>query len=208
MANPQSGKKKLIGCPNCDLLINKNSVQEGYNICCPRCKYVLRRSCRNSINRTLALSITGLLFFFPACLMPLLTLNSFGLTANCTMVRGVFQMFSNGYWWMSFLVLFSSVLVPFITLFLLATITFLVKTGHYSATLRKVLKLYQTLHEWVMLDVYIIGILIAYLKMDNFGDLHTGPGLLFFTGLLIMAIMASITFDINLIWNRFEVFDK
>lgn len=208
MTNPQFLKKKLIGCPHCDLLIKKNSVQEGYNICCPRCGSVLIKSCANSINRTLALSITGLLLFYPACFLPVLTLEIFGQSGHCTMIKGVLQMFSSGFWWMSFLVLFCSVIVPFTALLLLMIITFLVKIGQYSPTLRKTLKLYQMLHEWAMLDVYLIGILIAFIKMNDFGDISTGPGLLCFIGLLFMVIMASITFDSNLIWNRIEVLGK
>ena len=194
----------LVGCPYCDLLIQAKPLRKGYNLFCPRCDAVLLKSSKDSINRTLALSISGIILFFPACFLPLLKLNILGYSGYCTMLKGVVQMYRNGYWWMTFLVLFCSVLVPFVTLFLLFGISLSAKMEKFPPILKNALKLHHALSKWTMLDVYMIGILIAYIKMKDYGDILAGIGLYCFAGLLCVATLTMLSFDSHLIWNMFE----
>lgn len=197
-------QETLVGCPYCDLLIKHRASNQGFDACCPRCGALLIKASTDSLNRTLALSISGIIIFFPACFLPLLELNIFGYTGSCTMIKGVLQMIKTGYWWMSGLVLFCSILAPIFIQFLLFIITCSLILGLRPAILVQALKLYQTLTEWAMLDVYMLGILIAFIKMKDFGDLFSGPGLYCFIGLLGMTTLSMLSFDKGLAWTLLE----
>lgn len=196
--------ENLIGCPDCDLLVRKSHPKTGYNMACPRCGALLLKFRNNSIDRTLALSLSGLILFFPACFLPLLNFKVLGFSGKCTMVKAAVQMFSSGYWWMGFLVLFCSILVPFIVLSILFFISFSVRMGRYPAIIGKTLKAYHHLSEWTMLDVYMIGILISLIKMKDYGELYSGLGLYSFIGLLAMVIMTMLSFDSHYVWDQLE----
>lgn len=201
---PALKKESLFGCPDCDLLVKREHSEKNQDARCPRCGALLSRAHNNSINRTFALSLSGLFLFLPACLLPLLSLNILGHSGHCTMLKGVLQMKANGYVWMSFLVLFCSVVVPVIVLGLLAMITGCIKMGFFPAYLVTALKMYQKLSEWTMLDVYMISILIALIKMKDFGDIFSGPGLYCFAALLGMSNLAMVAFEPGLIWELIE----
>lgn len=198
------GQEDLIGCPDCDLLIRKKNPKKGYNMACPRCGSILVKSRHNSIDRTLALSLSGLFLFFPACFLPLLNFNVLGYSGRCTMIKAAVQMFASGYWWMGFLVLFCSILVPLLVLSILFMISFSVKLGRYPLMTGKALKAYHHLSEWTMLDVYMLGILISLIKMKDYGEIYNGLGLYSFIGLLIMVILTMLSFDSRHVWDQLE----
>ncbi|MDD5412330.1 MAG: paraquat-inducible membrane protein A, partial [Methylobacter sp.] len=59
-------KIEFDACPECDLLLNTALPAIGEKAHCPRCGYLLQRPRKQSIERTFALSIAGLILIFPA----------------------------------------------------------------------------------------------------------------------------------------------
>jgi paraquat-inducible protein A len=55
--------EQVIACPGCDLLVGRQHLNPGEKLYCPRCNEVLLAPKKNSIERSLALSLTGLLLF-------------------------------------------------------------------------------------------------------------------------------------------------
>lgn len=203
MRNDSSGNpKEVAGCPDCGSLVN--ITVPGSRLCCPRCGATLHEIKKDSINRTLAFSLSGLLLFIPASFLPILQLNIMGLTGDCSLARGVSQLFINGFWGLSFLVLFCSILMPAAVFLLLSGIAASVKLDYYPPFLRVALKAYQALKEWAMLDVYMLGVLIAFIKMDDLGEISTDIGLYCFFGILLFAIISTLAFDPRLVWNKIE----
>ena len=193
-------REDLVGCPDCDLLIRKTTPERGYNLSCPRCGAILIKSHRDSVDRTLALSLSGLFLFIPACFLPLLKFSVLGFSGDCTMVKAAVRMFAGGYWWMGFLVMLCSIIVPFTVLCLLFAISLSMKLERRPLFLPRGLKAYHHLTEWTMLDVYMIGLLISLIKLKDFGDIFSGPGLYSFIGLLVMTILTTLSFDSHHVW--------
>jgi len=154
------------------------------------------------MERTLALSLTGLLLVIPANTLPILTLELLGQSNTNTMINGIYQMTLGGYWWMSALVFFCSILAPIIKLLMLSFISagYLYNWSH--AGVAKALKIYQNLDEWGMFDVYMLGILISFIKMKDMGTLIPGLGLATFVALLVVATACSAVFDKEQAWAR------
>ncbi len=66
----------LAACPGCDLLYREVSLAQGKKVHCPRCGTTLRVVVQDSVDKTLALSLTGLLLFIPAMTLPIMTLTA------------------------------------------------------------------------------------------------------------------------------------
>lgn len=192
----------LIACHECDLLLQDKKREPVRKASCPRCGAVLHISRLNSMERTLALSLTGLLLFIPANMLPILTFELLGQSNTNTMINGIAQMAQGGYWWMSALVAFCSILAPLIKLLLLAFISAGSLWTTSTRGMATALKGYQRLDEWGMFDVYMLGILIAFIKMKDMGSLIPGTGLFCFVGLLVVAAVCSSVFDPHQAWKR------
>lgn len=189
-------------CHECDALLRMPAVAPGQKVVCPRCGCTLYKCRRDPVNRGLALSLTALILFIPANFLPIMTLDMLGLENADTLFKGAMHLFDQGYWWMALLVFFCSMLAPLLEFLLISGICILVKLNHYSALLIAMLKVQSHVNRWGMLEVFMLGILVAYIKMIDMGDIHLGVGLLCFTGLLLATTLNAVLFDTHSIWEK------
>ncbi len=191
-----------IACHECDALLAAVAVPPGKKLVCPRCNCTLRKPVRDPVDRGLALSLTALTLMVPAFFMPIMTFNMLGLNTVDTMVKGVLHLFSAGFWWMALLVLFCSILAPMLENLLVLLICLLVRARRYGGTLITLLKLQSRIRKWAMLEVYMLGILVAYVKMIDSGQVHMGVGMICFTGMLLATTLNTVMFETHGIWEK------
>ena len=55
-----------------------------------------------------------------------------------------------------------------------------------------------------MLDVFLLAILVALVRLETLARVMPGPGLLAFTSVVIFTMLASASFDPKLIWRQPE----
>jgi len=194
-------RNKWLACEYCDALLEARDIGNAEAANCPVCRSTLWEHKKDAISRTLVLSLTGLLLYFPANLLPVMTLEILGQRNSNSMVNGVQQLFEQGFWWMAFLVLICSVLMPLIELSLLFFITLSVKFNRRTRALVAALKSEHISSEWGMLEVYMLGILVAYIKMKDLGDIIVGPAMWLFILLLLTTLTALWTFDRHAVWQ-------
>ena len=192
----------IIACHDCDLLLHDQCIEANRTAHCPRCDAVLHISRSNSLQRTLALSLAGLLLFIPAMTLPILSFEVLGQGSSSTMLNGIVTMLAEGYWWMSILVLFCSVLAPLLKMLLLLTLSAGSLFDWSLGLLIRCQKLYRHLDEWGMFDVYMLGIIVSFVKMQAYGLLLPGIGLWCFAALLVIAAASSSVYDSHLVWAK------
>jgi paraquat-inducible protein A len=191
-----------LACRECDALLTKVNALPGQKLTCPRCNCVLRKPSNDTINRAMALCLTSLLMMVPAYFLPIMTFNLLGLDTVDTMVKGVIHLFDAGFWWMGVLVLFCSILAPMLESFLVLFICLLVKANLYGGVLIALLKIQSRIKRWVMLEVYMLGILVAYIKMIDSGQIYMGVGMICFSAMLLSATLNAVLFDTHIIWEK------
>ncbi|WHI51642.1 paraquat-inducible protein A [Microbulbifer sp. MLAF003] len=189
-------------CHECDLLLTGGLAPPGQKLTCPRCGCTLHRNANHSVYYTIALSLTGLLLFIPSASLPLLKFSLFSFGAENTLMNGVYSLFKAGYIWLASLVLFCSVLAPlgkFLLLLFVCCGSFL---GLLDRWVSIAVRWYQHIKEWGMLDVYMLGILVALIKLRDLGKMDVEPGLYCFGAMMLVANLSSLSFDQNAIWHR------
>lgn len=195
-------------CPDCDLLLKdtkgREGVAQGRKSSCPRCGSVLYSPGKNSVERTLALSLTGLILFPPAMLLPVMTLDAMGLTMATNLVHGIFVLFGSGFHAVAILVLLTGVAVPFIKLLVLFVVSLSIQLKSTSDLLILFFRLYQFLDEWGMLEIYMLGILVSIMKLKDLARLSYGMGLFCFTALLIITVCTAISLDEHRFWSLMD----
>lgn len=196
-----SHQSRII-CHECDALLRKPLVQPGQKASCPRCDALLFKCRRDPVNRGLALSLTALILFLPANFLPIMTLDMLGLENADTLYKGSLQLFQQGYWWMALLVFICSMLAPLTEFILITCICVMVKMQRYNEWLVLMLKIQSHVRRWGMLEVFMLSILVAYIKMLDMGDIQLGMGLVCFSGLLLATILNALLFDTHAIWEK------
>jgi len=63
-------------------------------------------------------------------------------------------------------------------------------------------KLIDAIGPWAMLDVFLLAVLVALVKLNTWATILPGPGLIAFTAVVVLTMLASAAFDPKLLWER------
>ncbi|MFI3123166.1 MAG: paraquat-inducible protein A [Methylococcales bacterium] len=193
-----------LACPECDLLVRCGSAVVGEKEHCPRCHYLLHRPRAQSVVRTFALSLTGFCLLLPANLLPIVGIKILGSSHDGTLLSGVVTLFNEGMWGVAILVLLSSILFPMLSILLSLLISGHLYFNRPNRYLSEWLRTLQHIDEWAMLEVYLLGIIVACVKLASMAELKFGLGLTAFVLLLLVTVTLASNFDSTLFWQQIE----
>jgi len=193
-----------IACKDCDLLLQRIDTPVGDKALCPRCDNPLYQRQEQSIERTLALAITGLLLFLPANLLPVMSMHLVGHETSTTIYEGSLVLFQEGLYWTALLVFSASVIIPLCKLLLVLFVSGSLYTKRYSPILPYALRYYHYIDDWGMLEVYMLGVLVAVVKLKAMASIVPDVGLYCFIGLLLVTTLMSSMLDEDCFWENIE----
>ncbi|MDH1732574.1 paraquat-inducible protein A [Pseudomonas chengduensis] len=193
--------EQLVACHECDLLMRKPVLQDGESAECPRCGYELFSHRHRVVRRSLALVLTALLLYVPANFLPIMQLNLLGQTSQDTVWSGVIGLYESGMQGIAVVVFLCSMAVPLLKLLcqLLVLLSIRMDFGRSYGLL--LYRIYHHMREWGMLEVYLMGILVAMVKLMDLADLSLGLGLFCFIALLLVQVWLEVTMSPNQIWE-------
>ena len=195
----------LVACHDCDLLCRLPEVPEGATAYCARCGAVLRRRRRKSIERTLALTMAASVLFAVANAFPFLSFEMQGRITETTLATGVFDLWEQGVPEIAVLVGFTAVFAPFAQLTLLLYVLLPVHLGRVPWQMPRMFRLLRRIQPWSMMEVFLVGILVAVVKLVDLADVVPGLALWAFAALIVVLAGALSTLDPEAIWERIEV---
>jgi len=194
----------LIACPECDLLIRKAEPGPGLKCLCPRCRSMLFHVKRNPVERTLIMSLTGLIFFVPAMVLPIMTLNVLGLEQSANIIQWVSALFRTGFHMVGIVVLLTVVVIPPLKLLLLFYVSMAIRIKAHCNNLGSIFRFYQRMDEWGMLEICMLGILVSIIKLKDLAQISYGIGLFCFVLLLTITLISSVTLDEHKYWSLIQ----
>lgn len=201
---PHFELSQIIACHGCDLLLERLPVKPGEKLFCPRCGELLLAPKNNSVNRSLALALSGLVLFPFAILQSIMTLDTMGFENSGNILDGVLMTFRDGYWLVAAILALTTIVFPLIKLTLLFVITLNIKLDRNPDYLRLLMRGYVHFDEWGMLEVYMIGILVTIIKMHHMANIHYETGLFCFIGILAMTLGSTLVMDQEEFWYLIE----
>lgn len=194
----------LIACHECDLLHRVQPPPEGGVAKCVRCGAVLHHRKRNSLDRTLSLTIAGLILFVVANTYPFLALKIGGLVQQTTLITGIKELYAQGMEALALLVLFTSILAPLAHFAGMLYVLLPLKFNRLPRNLPGVFRLVQSLQPWSMMEVFMLGILVSVVKLAKMGEIVPGMALYSFLVLIFVLAASTASLDPHLIWKRWE----
>ncbi|MCF7201825.1 paraquat-inducible protein A [Pseudomonas oligotrophica] len=192
---------QLVACPECDLLMRRAAVRHGQVAECPRCGYELFRLRHAVVRPGLALVLTALLLYFPANFLPIMRLSLLGRSSSDTIWSGVLGLFQTGMQGIAVLVFLCSMAVPLLKLLCQLVVLTSMATGRGRALGMLLYRAYHHLREWGMLEVYLLGILVAMIKLRDMAELSIGVGLGCFIALLLVQVWLELVMSPQQVWQ-------
>ena len=201
-----AARSGLMSCHACHQLSRIPPLLTEGEAICPRCEAHLHLRKPNSISRTWALLIAAYILYIPANLLPVMTVISFGKGEADTILSWVKELIHAGMLPIALLVFFASITVPVLKLLAL---TYLLLSVQYKSQWRprqrtKLYRLTEVVGRWSMIDIFMISILIALVKLDAVATIEPGPGAISFAAVVILTMFAAMSFDPRLIWDSIE----
>ena len=148
--------------------------------------------------------MAAVILYIPANIYPILRMSYHGAYSESTVWDGCVNLFRDGQWFVAVIVFVSSMAIP---LFKLLALVFLVTTAKTNSQLwrrerTQLYRLIDAIGPWAMLDVFLMAILVALVKLQQIATVMPGRGLIAFTAVVVLTILASASFDPKLIWNE------
>ncbi len=190
---------RLIGCQSCGLV---NRALPGDS--CRRCDIILDDRKPASIARSWAHIIAAAILYLPSNLFPVMTISNLVRTQQFTIMGGIFELFERGLWPFAILVFFASILIPITKLLLMAYMLILTQLGSEEHLLGRTVgfRVVEFIGRWSMIDVFMISILVALVRFGKFSSVQAGFGVTCFAGVVVLTMIAAISFDPRLMWDR------
>jgi len=195
----------MIACHECDLLHRIKPLPEGTAAKCVRCGAVLYRQKKDSLDRTLSLTIAGLVLLIVANTFPFLAMKSGGLVQQTTLITGVKQLYAQGMESLALLVFLTSILVPFVQLAGMLYVLVPLKFNRVPWNLALVFRFLRSLQPWGMMEVFMLGILVSYVKLGKMATIVPGLALYSFVVLIFVLAGSAASLDPRIVWDRLAV---
>lgn len=198
--------ENLIRCTGCEMLSRTTILPSGHFARCARCGTRLRMRKPQSLQRTWALVVTAYVFYIPANLFPVMYTGRLGQSEGDTILSGVQSMYAAGWWVVGTLIFFASITVP---LAKLVSLTFLLISvqirSNWNPRQRTVLyHVVEYVGRWSMLDMFVVSLTVALIRLGAVANVQPGPGATWFAGVVVITMIAAMSFDPRLIWDSIE----
>ena len=194
----------ILICTECHEL-NKQEA-DTYEQLCTRCGALIHARRPNSLARTWALLITAAILYIPANLLPIMTVSSLGQGDPSTIMSGFIQLVQHGMFPIAAVVFIASILVPTFKLVGIGLLLFSVQR-HQPLSAQQRIVMYRFIEfigRWSMLDIFVIAILVAVVNFGRLASVEANLGAAAFASVVILTMLAAVTFDPRLIWDNTE----
>jgi paraquat-inducible protein A len=194
----------VIACRDCDLLQRLPELAPGASARCPRCDKELWRRRVDSLNRTLALTLAAALLYVVANSVPMLGLTIVGRDASTTVIGGAMHLWNNGPAIVGVLVLFTAVIAPALQIGFMLAIVLGAQRQRPPRWVGTLLRHQPTTRTWSMIEVMMLGVLVALVKIADYATVIPGMALFVLGALIFLLAGMQANFDSREVWERIE----
>ena len=193
--------RQRIQCPNCGLTqFGADCGRREITFCC-RCGTPLVRRVFKSLDATLAGSIAILLLLIPAMLEPFLTTSAVGATRTSILPMSALFLWHEGWPLLALFVLLFVMIFPVLRFGALTAVLLAIRAGKRPAWLGRGFRLANALQTWAMLDVFLLGMAVAYARLRVSINVTIEAGALCFVAAAVLSLFVRACLDKAQVWR-------
>jgi paraquat-inducible protein A len=190
-----------IACHECDLLVAVPELKPKQHAHCPRCNFLLAARRPDAQPKLLSYSITALIFLALANAFPFITLNARGMEQSVTLLGSVAILFTEDHHLLSAVVFALIAVIPAMLLIGVVYVSLSIQLGRELPGARMCLRWSIALAPWNMAEIFLIGILVSFIKIVSLADVHLGLSFWAYTLFTLGVTLVTINFDRREVWS-------
>lgn len=191
----------VVVCEGCDAVYRKAELREREVARCPRCGTELARHPGKQGRRILPLTVASLVLFTIANLFPIVEIELQGRRSQTTLFGAVMALSTEGMSLVALLVLATTLIFPLLQLCILLYLLVPSKHRHpHRPGFSLLVRAMQSLRPWGMIEVFLLGVLVAIVKLTSLATVLPGPALWAFVGLTVL-LTSVLSFDPRAFWE-------
>ena len=198
----QADTSSLNACLGCGQPYHHRPLEPGDAAACARCGEVLYVHRPGMIGAALALVLTGLVLFGLSNAFPLLGLRVKGAYLEISLLDACLAYWHEGYLALAGLLCLTLMVVPLFELAAMAVVLLSVRLGRGGRPASLLFRWVHTVRAWSMLEVFMLGLLVALVKLGDLATIMVGPAFWSICGLILVLAALKVTVDPFTIWTR------
>ena len=193
----------VIVCASCDAVLRRVDLREREVARCPRCDIELERHPGAQVARILPLTVASLIVFVIANVFPIVEMELRGMRSETTLLGAVIALAGDGRSVLALMVLMTTLLLPLLHLLLMLWLLVPLLRGYRVAGFSLLVRMMQWLRPWGMIDIFLLGVLVALIKLSSMAAVVLGPALWAFVALTVLLTMVE-AFDPRRLWDMLD----
>lgn len=161
-------------CHECDLLLDAPKLEGGEKAHCPRCRFHLSTRYRHGLDKVLAFALSAMVFLAVSVLFPFLGLNAQGQERQINLLQSLDILIAADYGSLAVLFLLTVLVIPLLWLAGIAYVFLGLKQQRNWPASEQILRLANYAQPWNMAEIFIIGILVSFIKIAALADISLG----------------------------------
>ena len=206
--SPDNSSPKVLHherqCPDCGLLQVLPPLPPNAEANCLRCDATLRRTRVNWSTRVLTLTLTSLVLYLVAVLGPFLSVNIVGQQRQTTMVSLPASFTNHGAWELALIVTATAIIAPLAKILVVLFVLLGLRTAEPPKNLPLVFRWYSRIGPWAMVEVFLLGVFVAFTRLGAIATVDTGVALYAVGALMISMVTADYLLDVQGVWETME----
>jgi paraquat-inducible protein A len=192
---------RIVACQTCGLVQEAAEVPPDSVVKCARCHFQIFHRRVDSRVRTLVFSLAALILYFPSNIYPIVTAEYQGHYVHTTIFQGIRALFSRHQYFIAALMFFTSILTPILKISGLIFITLTLDWPHWKKPRTWVFKIIRIIDPWNMLEVFLLAICVSMAELGEVATVHPGRGVFSFAAVVMLTLLATLSFDPRLLWD-------
>lgn len=193
----------LVACEHCDSVYRRPKLAPGEIARCERCAAILFRAHRLDIDGWLALTITAAIAFIIANVCPVVLVNLQGQHNAATLWQSAAALAQGAAAPIALPAALAIIVVPFLQISLLAWLLLHARAGRRAPGFALTMRVIVGLRPWSMVEVGLLGILVAVIKLSSSLEVAPGAGVWAMAVLMVLVTVIA-NRDVHRLWALTE----
>ncbi len=195
---------QILECPGCGLFHNIPALTPGTSARCARCPTTLHRTNTHSFEHSIALNAAALALLIIMCTTTLMNVQKAGITHSAGLFSGPQELVLRGMPALAVVVVFVTVIAPLGKLLGELYVLIRLHEGNPPRHLRLVFVAAEKLRPWSMIEVFVFGVFVAYVKLGDVVQIGLETGVFALLALTFVIIWADSALDRQAVWDRLD----
>jgi paraquat-inducible protein A len=195
---------QVCECPGCGLFQTVAPLARGMTAYCGRCSTILHRTTTHPLDHSLALTLAALVLLVVMCSTTLMSVQTAGMDHTAYLLSGPAELVQRNMAALAAVVVFVTLLAPagklIGTLYVLIRLHETMPPHH----LRRIFNLAERLRPWSMIEVFVFGVFVAYVKLGDLVHITLDAGVYALLALTVVIIWADSALDRQAVWQRLD----